>query len=136
MTCFWDGIYAALEEQDFQLHFRAPKPASLVHLIEFLKDNAQDTNGILWNGETLIPKLVHENRCHINEFDATQIGDGYDCPCLDPFLALVCQLFHVNIEHMYNGNSMQYKHRAQHHRKTLHFTSDTGHFQYVKTTLV
>ena len=115
MTCFWDALRNKLNISMDNMIF-------VIHL----KNNNTKENNILWNDEKLSTKQVEENYEHIKNFNEKSIFNGYDCSICDPFLILICNLYNININHNYNGYTMKYLKNTNF--KTLHFSSDTGHF--------
>ena len=132
MTCFWDAILQKLTRDDFE-KFGLNNEVCIEHrmsngnFVRFLKNFAEKTPNVTWNGETLTKKQLQENYDHIIDFNPNTIGNGYDCSVCDPFLLLVCYLFDINIDHNYNGHLMKY--RANSNIRILRFSSNTGHFQ-------
>ena len=58
------------------------------------------------------------------------INSGYLCSVCDPFLILICELFELEIEHLYMGNVMKYRNiGGGGNRRVIKFTSDQGHFK-------
>ncbi len=115
MTCLWDALRNKLQVKENNKDF-----------ILYLKKSNKMNNSILWNNEKLSVKQLEENFEHIQNFDETKIGDGYDCSTCDPFLILICEIYDVNIHHNYNGHIMKYVKGEQ--CKILNFNSNSGHF--------
>ena len=114
MTCFWDALRNKLNITIDNTTF-----------VEHLKNNNTKVN-ILWNGDKLSTKQIEENYEHITNFNQNSIFNGYDCSICDPFIILICNLYNVNINHNYNGYTMEYLKNSDF--KILHFRSNTGHF--------
>ena len=135
MTCFWDAILQRLTQKDFNNFEKRngvciSKHSSNSNFVRLLKNFAEKTPDILWNGDKLREKELEENYTHIIEFNPNTINNGYDCSISDPFLFLVCHLFRVNIDHNYNGNLMKYRlENNNENPRLLRFSSNTGHFQ-------
>ena len=124
MTCFWDGILSQLTNEDFAPYsMNKPKHKEFV---EFLQKHNTITNKVSWNNESLTKKQLEENFTHVKDFQVDSIHKGYYCSTFEPFLFLVCQLFHVNINHCYCGNNMTY--RIHNDKRLLKFNSNKGHF--------
>jgi len=126
MTCFWDSILSVLNNDDFRIISPSTKKMSNKIFVIFLKNNNTKTVDIIWNNEKLTKQQMEENFEHVKDFDQNSIKNGYLCSTCDPFLLLVSYLFKVNIDHNYRGYLMQY--RVTNARKTLKFSSNSGHF--------
>ena len=124
MTCFWDGILYALTDEDYAL--LGEQKHGVVELIQLLKRNNRRTTAVTWNGMALSEQLLDENQTAVTAYDISGISQGHLCSTCDYMLLLICELFRLNIIHVYNGNRIEYRHLAG--RKTLEFSSDTGHF--------
>ncbi len=132
MTCFWDSILQKLNQDDFnrfeKIHGICVNSNTTNHnFVRLLKNFAEKTPDVAWNGSKLRAQELDENYTHIIEFNPNTINNGYDCSISDPFLFLICHLFRVNIDHNYNGHLMKY--RIDDTTKILRFRSNTGHFQ-------
>ena len=132
MTCFWDGILRALDNNiiikvlDWNEKRRKPRPTEFIPL---LKEKAIKTPDIYWNGNSLSEKELDENLKRIHELDVRTIHRGYDCSACEPYLLLISKLFMVNIKHNYNGHLITYTNiRIMPNSKPLIFHSNRGHF--------
>ena len=118
-------------------------------ILLLIKYNRKSAN-VSWNGEKLSEKLIDESFDHIKDFlennDKNKnknnkdenseiniqniINSGYLCSVCDPFLILICELFELEIEHLYMGNVMRYRNIGSGGgRRIIKFTSDQGHFK-------
>ena len=131
MTCFWDSILTALNNDDFRIIDPNIKKMNNKDFVIFLKNNNTKTINITWNGEKLTDKQLEENYQHIKDFNPSSIYNGYFCSTCEPFIFLVSYLFKVNINHNYRDNIMKY--RIENARKTFIFGNNTGHFYYINT---
>lgn len=125
MTCFWDGVFGSLTNQDFE--FVNEKRTNISNLIKLLKDKNMKTFHVTWNNESITEKQMEENMHHIGSFNTNTIQQGYDCSIFDPFLMLMCHLFQVSIIHNYNGVNINYK-NTNCERRILKFKSSRSHF--------
>jgi len=130
MTCFWDGILSSLTRENFA-QYQVPRPANYLNLIRFLKSQNTATNesNIKWNNQLISKQSHNENYNAIKEYDEKTATNGYLCSTCEPFLILVCHLFHVNIDHVYCGNTMTY--RINNAKHTLKYKSNRGHFSNI-----
>ena len=57
------------------------------------------------------------------------MSQGYDCSICDPFLILICELFIININHIYLGNKIDYTNKKNvfNNNYTITIQSDKGH---------
>lgn len=131
MTCFWDGLLAAITNNMYKLVFNEPK-TNIINFIKLLKNKNKKTTNILWNNEKISEKQMEENIIAINELNINNINTGYFCSCFEPFLFLVAELFRVDIIHNYNGYNMSYyyinRQNLNSDRPKLCFGSNTNHF--------
>jgi hypothetical protein len=127
MTCFWDGIFSALDNHDYAL-LKVEPPATIYALVTLLKSRNCLTSNL--TQPALSAQQMEENFTAVRTYDCSTMPQGYLCSTCDYFLALIAEVFQVNIEHDFNGVPMSYVYAPQ-ARKTLVFTSDTGHFQNV-----
>lgn len=132
MTCFWNGILAALDVQSINNTFGTksktkPNPRQFA---QQLKNKNTKTTYVKWNGKPLTDKELEENFEAIKCYNISTIGRGYDCSCCDPFLLLVSQLFKVNISHRFNNANIRYTFKDT--KKTLNFASNRGHFWHTR----
>ena len=124
MTCFWDGILSSLDENDFQVVNE--KKNNVRSFIDLLKRLNRKTPNVTWNGEPLMGRQLDENYTAIEAYDKNNIAAGYLCSTCDPFLLLIAEVFKINIQHKYLGRTMTYA--IANNRKTVFYTSDSGHF--------
>ena len=115
-------------------------------ILLLIKYNRKSVN-VSWNGEKLPDKLIDESFDHVKDFLQNNdknndnnnnsekniqniINSGYLCSVCDPFLILICELFELEIEHLYMGNVMRYLNiGGGGGRRIIKFTSDHGHFK-------
>ena len=128
MTCFWDGILTAIDDNLFQKVLGKPKCMVKCFITELKMHNKQ-TQNVLWNGSPLINQQLEENFQAVNEFNINGIYGGYDCSTFDPFLFLVSEIFNVDIIHNFNGAIINYNNINNIHGK-ISFASDRGHFWF------
>lgn len=118
MTCVWDALIRALklniQPRDFVL---------------CLKQNNIKTVGIKCNKMELTEKQMEENILRINEINENNLHQGYDCSTCEPILLLVCKLYNINIEHIFNNVTIIYENAEA--KNTLKFQSNNGHFWYI-----
>lgn len=138
MTCFWDGIIAAIDHDMFMMTFEThiepldPKQKidNIKNFIELLKERAILTKNVKWNNSKLTEQQLEENLLAIRNYNIDNINDGYDCSICDPFLLLVCELFKVDIIHNFIGNDLIYEYDVKQNtnKKIIKFASNHGHF--------
>ena len=125
MTCFWDGIYRKLTDEDMKL-INSNKKINIKEFINLLKNNNKICNEVKWQSEYMSELLLKENFKMIQEYDINNINNGYLCSTCDPFIILICEIFKVNINHNYNNIIINYT--IKNSRKTLNFKSNKSHF--------
>jgi hypothetical protein len=103
MTCFWDGLCAALKGAAL-----LDQGTSASELARFLKANNALTPGVRWNGQPLAGAALEENYLHVAAWDVSTAPDGYDCSSTDPFMMLVCDVFAVDVEHQLGDHVFRY----------------------------
>jgi hypothetical protein len=126
MTCFWDGILQALDTSDFQV-VGCNNRLNRRQLIDLLKNNNVEIEDVTWNGKKLTKQEMKEHFKAIKDYNINNINQGHLCSCCDSFLLLICQLFNVNIKHLYMNVNIEYQNEKI-QRKTLNFVSNHGHF--------
>ena len=126
MTCFWDGILQALDNSDFQV-VGCNNRLNRQQLINLLKTKNVEIKDVTWNGMKLTPQEIKEHYEAIKSYDINKINNGHLCSSCDSFLLLICQVFNVNIKHLYMNVDIEYKNEKV-QRKTLQFASNHGHF--------
>ena len=125
MTCFWDGIMKSLTQSDF--NFIKEKKTDNIDFIKMLKKRRQLTTNVLWQGKPLREQEITEHIKAITEYDINEISNGHLTSVCDSFLLLICELFKVNIIHRYMNIEIKYTNKKQ-SRKTIHYSSNNGHF--------
>lgn len=131
MTCFWNGILAALKEPEMSLlgiDSRAKKNSK--QLVSALKGRNKLTTSVKWNNEMISEKLQQENFEWIKGYNTNGIGNGHDCSFCDPFLLLISELFVINIEHHFMKSKVLFEHPDA--KEIIYFRSSRSHFTYVK----
>ncbi len=126
MTCFWDGILQALDTSDFQV-VGCNNRLNRRQLIDLLKNNNAEIEDVTWNGKKLTKQEMKEHYEAIKEYNVNGIQQGHLCSSCDSFLLLICQVFNVNIKHVYMNVNIEYQNEKV-QRKTLKFASNGGHF--------
>tara|TARA_B100000902_G_scaffold293120_1_gene279622 strand:+ start:6665 stop:7054 length:390 start_codon:yes stop_codon:yes gene_type:complete len=126
MTCFWDGILQALDTSDFQV-VGCNNRLNRRQLIDLLKNNNVEIEDVTWNGKKLTKQETKEHFEAIKDYNINSINQGHLCSSCDSFLLLICQLFNVNIKHLYMNVNIEYQNEKI-QRKTLNFASNQGHF--------
>ena len=126
MTCFWDGILASLNKDDF-LYVGLQTIPSKKNFIKFLKHQNRKSN-TKWQDNELTPKERIEHFYAVSSYDITSINEGHLTSSCDSFLLLLCDLFGVNIVHKFMNAEIHYDNPIG-YRKILSFISDRGHFR-------
>lgn len=127
MSCFWDGIIAALEIADFKPLGMKSKPTPQ-ELVMILQSNNVWTTSVLLNQESLPIRRLEENLQAIEGYDPSTIKNGYECSVEEPFLFLVSEFFRVSIKHKYLNTTNEYS-NIHCPERVLYFSSNKGHFQ-------
>lgn len=121
MTCFWDGLIAAL--QPFGL-----KNISVFNFVSKLKSRNHQVDNVMVQGTLISDKARSENFEAVEEYDSNQTEQGYYCSTSDPFLILVSYVFRVDIIHNYNGSNITYAFVGKNPRGSISVSSNAGHF--------
>ena len=127
MTCFWDGVMKSLNKNDFDLINE--KKSSHIELITMLKRRKTPMINVLWENKKLSENEIKEHLSAIDEYDVNGIPGGHLTSSCDSFLLLICELFKVNIEHMYMIHTIKYSNTKE-ARKTLYYSSNNKHFVF------
>ena len=127
MTCFWDGVMKSLNKNDFDLINE--KKSSHIELITMLKRRKIPMINVLWENQKLSKNEIKEHLLAIDEYDINGIPGGHLTSSCDSFLLLICELFKVNIEHMYMIHTIKYSNTKE-VRKTLYYSSNDKHFVF------
>lgn len=128
MTCVWKGLLACLEKKDFTQFGLNKKPNEL-EFVRFLKTKNRICYNVTWQEEKLSKKFLDECFNAVKIFDEKSIRRGYLCSTCDPFILLVCELFKVNLSHIYCGHKIIYKTNGS--SRAFKVRSNRGHFQKV-----
>ena len=132
MTCFWTSIFSKIMLEKFPDSIKKPK--NIKEFILLLKNNNRETQNITINGKILTKNEMLENMLWIRDYDIALIHNGHYTSTSDPFLALIAELFELNINHEYIGQLSTYKfnsiikYRCKKAKKIIRFGSNTGHF--------
>lgn len=126
MTCFWDGIFASIDQQMYYDVMRHNK-TNIYDMVSDLKKKNKYTFNVIWNGYRLTLKQLRENKEAIESYDQNEMRRGYYCSSCEPFLLLIIEIFKVDIMHDYNGNIMKYKYMGK-SIKLLKYASSSNHF--------
>ena len=132
MACFWKGILAALSSQMIHTTLNLDSKPSPANFVKILHEKAIKTTNISWNGKRLSSKELEENLEWIHNFKPNMVHNGYDCSMCDPYLLLICELFAVNIDHMFNGILIKYRYLPSTNVPLLKFGSSRTHFYVIK----
>jgi hypothetical protein len=133
MTCFWDSIYSHLSLEDYKF-IGVGKPSNVTHLINLLKSKNKRINNVTWQKSYLSSNEKNEHSTAIQVYNIDGIKNGHLTSVCDSFLLLICELFCISISHNFMNTSIQYENLKK-SRKILRFTSNSGHFQAVGTTI-
>ena len=138
MTCFWDGIFASLDQEDkhklgLLTSGRRSRGSTMVqNLISALKEKNCETKGLRWQRSVLSDNDIKQNVTHIQEYDGRTAGGGYLCSTCDPFLALLSYLLGKNIHLNYCGHCILFSPATlTTPTQTYYFQCNQGHFWYV-----
>tara|TARA_B100000795_G_scaffold246527_2_gene212272 strand:+ start:2477 stop:2842 length:366 start_codon:yes stop_codon:yes gene_type:complete len=117
----------SLNKNDFDLINE--KKSSHIELITMLKRRKIPMINVLWENQKLSKKEIKEHLLAIDEYDINCIPGGHLTSSCDSFLLLICELFKVNIEHMYMIHTIKYSNTKE-VRKTLYYSSNDKHFVF------
>jgi hypothetical protein len=126
MTCFWDSILSSLKVDDFT--YINTNISNIKDLIKLLKTKNQLIENVLWQNKELTKQEKEEHYEAIECYNISEINGGHLTSICDSFLLLICDIFYINIEHLYINYEIAYKNKKK-TRKTLRFRSNNGHFQ-------
>lgn len=127
MSCFWDGLSAAIYEI-FPASIKNRGKFTNQDLLNFLKKHNQPTRNITVNGAPLTTQQMRENFTAIKNLSTDTIPTGYWCSTCDPVLILLSQLLNINIEHTYLGVKILYRNKMAKMGNIIYVSSDYGHF--------
>lgn len=119
MSCFWNALIAKIPE------LRQQSPSTI---IAFLQAHNSPTPHVRWQGEPLSLRQQKENFQWIRDYNPSNFQNGHDTSICDPFLVLICQLFHTDILLAYLGHPIHFQ-NVHHSVRAIHFQNSTGHFQ-------
>ena len=125
MTCFWDGIMKSLNQNDF--NFIKEKKINNHEFIKMLKKRTRKMTNVLWQGKPLREQEMNEHIQAIKDYNINGISRGHLTSVCDSFLLLICEIFKVNIIHRYMNIEIKYTNK-EYVRKTVHYSSNNGHF--------
>jgi len=108
MTCFWDGLMAALGKRRITATLGAKATRKPTRFVEALKRHNRPACHVLHDNQRPSQQFLAECQRAVRELDVSRIGAGYWCSSSDPFLWLVCELFGVNVVHHYRGHQVTY----------------------------
>lgn len=129
MTCFWDGIFWCLNNEDktlLGLDVGCKREDIIRVLME--RNCLVDT---LWQGEKLREQEKKEHFQAVKDYDVRKIYGGHWTSICDSFLLLICQVLKVDISHRYLNTMISYKYSGK-ARKVLKFKSNRGHFEIMR----
>ena len=129
MSCFWQALCRKVPG------LKKHRPSSVIRALKSVNCEPKD---VRWDGKLLSPKECKEFVEWIDGYDPSNFSQGHDTSICDPFLALVCQVFAINITHHHTGFAFENGKRTQvcsshyykHPKATqdIAFKSSVGHF--------
>ena len=128
MTCFWNGIMGGLNELDFT-NLGETKTTN-INLIKLLKKVNKQTEQVYWNNQSLRQSELEENFIAVQNYNIDGIQNGHLCSTCDYMLLLICDVFNIDIHHLYLNNTMTYTKPTN--QQKLFVQSNKGHFWFVK----
>jgi hypothetical protein len=129
MTCFWDGVFRSLNEEDKTI-LGLDKICKRENIIKVLMERNCIVN-TLWQGEELREQEKKEHFQAVKDYDVRKIYGGHWTSTCDSFLLLICQVLKVDISHRYLNTMISYKYSGK-ARKVLKFKSNRGHFEIMR----
>ena len=129
MSCFWDAILNKIRQEDFKIILNLKEKPSPKDFAKALQKKNIKTEGIMWNSQFLSQKQLDENYQHIHNYDISTINQGYDCSICDPFLLIICELFQINLKHIYLDKTIDYTHKQNvfNNNYTISLQSNKNH---------
>jgi hypothetical protein len=126
MSCFWTAVTTKVHA------LRHLSPSTVIAHLQALN---RLTDDVAWQGEPLTENQKLENYTWVEEYDPADFRDGTSVPSCCPWLCLVCQLYRVSIDHVYNcgkhhkydGQVISFR-NVKGHADTVRFSSSTTHF--------
>jgi hypothetical protein len=103
MTCVWKGLIKGLE--CYKLIKNKTKE---IDFATYIKKHNTKTINILINDSYLGEQEMTENYKAIENLNVNNIENGYMCSTSDPLLALVCQIYNINIIHKCKHTTVEY----------------------------
>ena len=116
MSCFWDGLRSKVHSLS---KFKPSEVRAALQSANVL------TTSITFNGERLTGARLQENYDWVKN-DTHPWNDGHDTSSGDPYLALVAELFCVNINFNFAGHVQHIEHPKA--TSTVQFSSSRTHF--------
>ena len=116
MSCFWTGLCNKVP---------ALKKIGPKEVRKALQSVNIKTKSITWNGNPLSEQVQEENWQWVKDYSRPW-NDGHDTSSCDPFLALVCEVFTINIDFSFAGASCKFRHPKA--KSTVVFQSSRTHF--------
>lgn len=127
MACFWLGILNQLKKHHL-VEFNTP--VQMAEYLKFLNRTTAAERRIFWNGERLTDLQIKEHKAHIEQYQVSQVHQGYWCSTCDPFLSLLAAHYSSNVEHVFDRTRIVYTpDPAFPVPRTFHFSSSKTHFQ-------
>jgi len=119
MACFWVAILR---------RFKIPGVTNPSSLLAHLKQRNTMTPDVTWQGENLSAQQQRENFEWVRDYAPNQVNGGHFTSACDPFFCLLCQLFRVEIQHVYATVTLRYVPRTPSDPATVYtFRSNQSH---------
>lgn len=127
MSCFWDALLTKIPDDSYKL-IGVEKPKSAAEMLKLLQLFNVMTINVSWQGEIMYLNELQENYRWVETY-SDKVTAGTLVSSQSPFLMLVCQLFKLNIDHIYNGHEIKYIYCADDKlNKKLLFKASKTHF--------
>lgn len=130
MTCVWKGLISGLS--CYNLLQGKQKECDFASSI---KNRNVKTIDVQINENDFTEQELNENFEAIQNLNINDIYNGYMCSTSDPLLALVSQIYKINIIHNFRGTTIKYVYdngeiEDPDNNKTIAVESDLGHFWF------
>lgn len=122
-TCFWDSLIHQL-----RTHRLVPSTMNPHEFLALLQTRNTKSVNVFWQEAQPSEQQMMENLVWVDEYNVDQINDSHLGGACDPFLLLVCELYHVTISDMVLNHRVMYVHRdANEYTPILKLNTSQGH---------
>jgi len=122
MSCFFDAIFVRLTPE-----WRKKVGGRSATLPRFFSENNKTTPNVTCNSISLTAKQLNENKTHITEMANHNVNSGYLTSFYEPYFYLCCELFDINVQFKYRGNTAFFQKKGVANGKTWSFNASSSH---------